>query len=155
MRKSDREIRDFSEIVSVVGRCQVVRMGIYADDFPYVVPLTFAYEVQDGALVVYFHCATKGRKLDLLAKDARVCLEWDIFDGYVETGHSVTADYTSVIAFGRALRCEGEERICGIARLLEHTGFVNYSAETCAALPVVDVWKVVCKSVTGKRRFQK
>lgn len=78
MRKSDREIRDFSEIVSVVGRCQVVRMGIYADDFPYVVPLTFGYEVQDGALVVYFHCATKGRKLDLLAKDARVCLEWDI-----------------------------------------------------------------------------
>lgn len=138
MRKSDREIRDFSEIVSVVGRCQVVRMGIYADDFPYV-----------------FHCATKGRKLDLLAKDARVCLEWDIFDGYVETGHSITADYTSVIAFGRALRCEGVERIRGIARLLEHTGFVNYSAETCAALPVVDVWKVVCKSVTGKRRFQK
>ena len=105
--------------------------------------------------MVKCHCSTGGKKLELLGKDGGVCLEWDALDGYVEAGHSVTADYQSVIAFGHASRCEGEERVRGIARLLEHTGFVNYSAETCAALPVVDVWKVVCKSVTGTRRFQK
>ena len=155
MRKADREIQDFSEIVEIVNSCQTVRMAMYADDFPYIVPLTFGYDVQDGVLVVYFHCATEGRKLDLLAKDARVCLEWDALAGYVETGHSVTADFQSVIAFGHASRCEGEERVRGIARLLEHTGYADYSAETCAALPVVDVWKVVCQNVTGKRRFPK
>ena len=52
MRKADREIQDFSEIVEIVNSCQTVRMAMYADDFPYIVPLTFGYDVQDRKSVV-------------------------------------------------------------------------------------------------------
>lgn len=153
MRKSEREIRERAEILEVIARCQTVRLGLFSDDFPYIVPLSFGFEERGGRLTVYFHCAKEGKKIDLLMRDGRVCLEWDSLAGYVETGHSLTADYESVIAFGHAHRCEGEERVCGISRLLEHTGFPGYSARECAALPVVDVWCVVCEQVTGKRRF--
>ncbi len=155
MRKQERAIVAFEDILSVIDGCQVVRMGLSGGEFPYVVPLSFGYRVCDGKLLVYFHGATEGKKVDCMARDGRVCLEWDIFHGYVETGHSVTADYESVIAFGSVRRCEGEERIVGIRCLLEHTGFAQYSAETCAALPVVDVFCVTCDEVTGKRRFPK
>lgn len=155
MRKSEREIRELQDIFALVGRCQTVRMGMYDGEYPYVVPLSFGYEEKEDTLVVYFHCAREGKKLDLLARDARVCLEWDVLHGYVETGHSVTADYESVIAFGTAARCEGEERVHGIRLLLGHTGFAQYSAEACAALPVVEVYRVVCERITGKRRFPK
>ena len=51
MRKADREIQDFSEIVEIVNSCQTVRMAMYADDFPYIVPLTFGYDVQAADVV--------------------------------------------------------------------------------------------------------
>lgn len=155
MRKAEREIKDFKQVAEVVARCQVVRLGLFAEDYPYIVPLTFGYEAENGKLTVYFHCATQGKKIGLIAADDRVCLEWDILHGYVETGHSVTADYESVMAFGTISRCTGEERVRGLRLLLEHTGYTGYSAETCAALPVVDVYKVECERVTGKRRFPK
>ncbi len=155
MRKKDREIGDFSQILAIVAKSQVVRLGLFAEDYPYVVPLSFGYEQRDGTLIVYFHCAAQGKKIDLIARDNRVCLEWDALAGYVETGHSVTADYESVIAFGRASLCQGEEKVRGIRLLLEHTGFTDYSAQACAALPVVEVCKVVCDRITGKRRFPK
>ena len=155
MRKSDREITDPAQILAIVKGSQTVRLGLFARDYPYIVPLSFGYEERDGVLTVYFHCAKEGKKVDLIARDERVCLEWDALAGYVETGRSVTADYESVIAFGRARRCTGEDRVKGIRLLLEHTGFANYSAEACAALPAVEVYKVVCEQVTGKRRFPK
>lgn len=153
MRKRDREVREFSEIVDIVNRSQVMRMATCGE--PYIVPLSFGYEAEDGVLTLYFHCAAEGSKLDRIARDDRVCLEWDILHGYAETGHSVTADYESVVAFGRASRCTGEERVKGLKLLLEHTGMTAYSAEDCAALPIVEVYKIVCDSVTGKRRFPK
>ena len=91
----------------------------------------------DGKIFVYFHCATEGKKIDCMVRDGRVCLEFDLFHGYVETGHSLTADYESVIAFGTVRRCTGEERIRGLKALLEHTGYPQVSAEACAAPPSI------------------
>lgn len=153
MRKFQREIKQFDDIISVIERCATVRMAMKDEEYPYIVPLSFGYEVEGGRLTVFFHCATEGRKIDLLNADNRVCLEWDIMHGYVETGHSITADYESVIAEGKAEKCQGEEKIRGIKALLSHTGFENYSAEECAALPTVAVYKVVCESISGKKRF--
>lgn len=155
MRKKDREVKQFESVLGIIERCQVVRLGLKDGAYPYIVPLSFGYEVDDGRLCVYFHCATEGRKLDMLRTDNRVCLEWDILHGYVETGHSVTADYESVIAFGRAERCEGDKKVEAIKALLEHTGYANYSAEQCAAMPIVDAWCVECEEITGKKRFLK
>lgn len=154
MRKADREINIFQELVRIIKDCQVVRMGMYAENYPYIVPLSFGFHACDEKLTVYFHCASEGKKIDLLTTDNRVCLEWDILKGYAEINRSITADYESVIAFGKAYRCVGKERIDGLKFLLEHTGFEKYSAEACAALPIVDVWKVVCDKISGKHRFR-
>lgn len=39
--------------------------------YPYAIPLNQYYDVSDGKL--YFHCAKEGLKLDLLAKNNKVC----------------------------------------------------------------------------------
>lgn len=59
MRKKDREIGDFSQILAIVAKSQVVRLGLFAEDYPYVVPLSFGYEHRDGTLIVYFPCAAQ------------------------------------------------------------------------------------------------
>ena len=153
MRKDQREVKNFDKIVSIIDACQTMRLGLNSGDYPYIVPLTFGYKAENGAITAYFHCATEGRKIDLIKADSRACVEWDTLHGYVETGHSVTADYESVIAFGKVEKCEGEEKVEGIRRLLQHTGYAQYSAEQCAALPIVDVYKIECRSFTGKKRF--
>ncbi|MGN0817830.1 MAG: pyridoxamine 5'-phosphate oxidase family protein [Candidatus Coproplasma sp.] len=153
MRKSQREIKDFDEILKIIDKCATLRLGLYGEDFPYVVPLSYGYAVKDGKPVFYFHCATEGKKIDLIERDNRACAELDILNGYVDTGHSLTADFESVMCFGRVYRCEGEEKVEGIRRLLSHCGYPDGGAEECAAMPIVAVYRFETENFSAKRRF--
>lgn len=153
MRKSQREITDKDEVINLLASCQTVRLAMNGEDFPYVVPLSFGYEYADGRLCIYFHCAKEGKKIDLLNRDGRVCMEVDELGGYVGTGHSVTADYKSVIMTGVAERVGGAEAVKGLKLLLEHCGVTGYSAEECAAKDLCAVYRVEVISFSGKKRF--
>lgn len=153
MRKANREIKDRGEIIRFLDECQTIRLALHDEPYPYVVPLSFGWEDDDGQLAVYFHCAKEGKKLDLIEKNPNVCLEADILAGYKSTGHSVTADYKSVIAFGKAERVYGKELVKGLDLLLKHCRTEGYSAEECAAKDITAVVKITVESVTGKRRF--
>ncbi len=153
MRKSNREIKDFNKIIELLDRCQVIRLGLYGEDYPYVVPLSFGWEVKEGKLNIYFHCAKEGKKIDLIASNNKVCVEADILNGYKPTEKSVTADYESVIAFGTAQEVEGNEAVHGIKLLLDHCGISGYSPEDCVLRQIVAVYKICVDTITGKKRF--
>ena len=154
MRKSAREIKDEVEIKQLFEDCQTIRMALYDEPYPYVVPLSYGWEERDGRFYVYFHCAKEGKKLDLIARDGRVCVEADTLHGYTDTGHSVTADYESAIAFGRAERVFGSELEHGLELLLKHCKVDGYIAHECAALNITAVVKISVESITAKRRFK-
>lgn len=155
MRKADREITDFQEILALVEGSDTLRLGMFGEDFPYIVPLSYGYEVEEGKLVFYVHCAKEGKKISLLEKNPAVCVEIDRLNGYVERETSVTADYESVIGFGFARPVEGEEMVHGLELLLKHCKIEGHSAEACAARGIVKVLKIRLTEVTGKRRFRK
>ena len=48
MRRKDREITDFNEIIEIIKKCDVCRIAMNDGDFPYIVPLNFGLDVQDG-----------------------------------------------------------------------------------------------------------
>ena len=86
---------------------------------PYVVPLSFGYEVRDGKVVLYFHGAKEGRKHEMIAKNPRVCMEGDLFHGYKDNGRGgVTCDYESFIGYGDCMLVSGEEAEKGIDLLM-------------------------------------
>ena len=154
MRKSDREITDFQAVVRLLAQCDTIRLGLRGAEYPYVVPLSFGMEVQDGKIVLFFHGAGEGLKHGLIAAAHRVCGEADVFRGYRGTGHSVTADYKSVIGFGTVERVDAfEERVKGLQLLLEHCDATEYSAEECALVPRTVIYKITLDRVTGKQRF--
>lgn len=153
MRKSDREIRDYNEILRLLDECQTIRLALHDEPYPYVVPLSYGWEQRDEKLFVYFHCAKEGKKLDLIAKNANVCFEADCLAGYKSTGHGVTADYRSLIAFGKAERVYGEELVRGLELLLKHCRIEGYSARECAAMNITAVVRITVDCITGKRRF--
>jgi nitroimidazol reductase NimA-like FMN-containing flavoprotein (pyridoxamine 5'-phosphate oxidase superfamily) len=100
MSRNERGTGDRALIDSIIRRSQVCRLGLSDEGQPYVVPLCFGY---DGK-ALYFHCATKGRKLDILRKNDRVCFEFDVVEGMLEADDACEwgLRYQSVIGFGRA-----------------------------------------------------
>ncbi len=152
MRRSDREIKEFAKIVDVLDRCDTIRLGLWGDEFPYVVPLSFGYEVAQGKIVVYIHGAKEGLKHDLIAKNNKICVEADLCHRFTEIeNHDVTTEYESVIGFGTAEKADEAETLKGLDLILAHCGFPNYPYNK-AATAVLTVYKITLDHVTGKRR---
>ena len=100
MIRKDRLIKDPQEVEALIQRALVCRLAMADENGPYVVPLCFGYH--RGSL--YFHTGLKGKKLDILEKNNKVCFEFDLDH---EIKQSVNAcewsmKYKSVIGFGKA-----------------------------------------------------
>ena len=65
---------DIDKIEEIIEKAHICRLGLVDNDEPYVIPVCFGYE--RGAL--YFHCTLKGRKVELIRKNNKVCFEMDI-----------------------------------------------------------------------------
>ncbi|MDR0905558.1 MAG: pyridoxamine 5'-phosphate oxidase family protein [Oscillospiraceae bacterium] len=152
MRRSDREITDFGEIIDVLRRADTIRLGLHDEPYPYVVPLSFGFEVAGGKIALYFHGAKEGLKHELIAENPRVCVEADVFRGYAEVEKSVTTEYESVIGFGVCELVGGDVAARGLDLLLTHCGFEGFAYDR-EVLDVTAVYKVTLERVTGKRRF--
>ena len=67
MRKFQREITDRNELLSVLDACQTIRLGLYDNGYPYVIPLSFGYEQVNGKIIIYFHSAKEGKNASIIA----------------------------------------------------------------------------------------
>ena len=57
MRRKDREIQEFEEIIAVIKKCDVCRIAMNDGDVPYIVPMNFGVEVEGEQVFFFFHCA--------------------------------------------------------------------------------------------------
>lgn len=103
MRRYEREVIEHDIIAAMLDQMQIVNVGLNdKDGWPYVVPMSFGYEATDEGITVYTHFTKKGKKLELMRADNRVCLEFSIFSDFPDRkykGHY--HDYRSVICRGR------------------------------------------------------
>ena len=99
MRRKDREVKDINEIIGIIDQCDIVRIGLADDIYPYIVPVNFSYTYENGQLALYIHGAMAGRKYELIKKNGKCSFEMDIPLG-IEclTEHKdVTERYLSVM----------------------------------------------------------
>lgn len=153
MQRSEKEIRDRGEIESILEEARIGRLGTCADGEPYIVPLSFAYH--DGKIV--FHCAKRGKKLDNIAKNPRVCFE-------VDAGELIQAEkpcafsfrYSSVIAHGTAKIYTDPDKMVEVLRLLTDKyapkGMGNQiTEETVARYKNLAVVEIMIDKMTGRK----
>lgn len=150
MRRKDKEISDNSEIEDILNKAQVCRLGLCENNIPYVVPMNFGY--RDG--ILYLHCATEGKKLDIIRANNNVCFEVDIDHELVKGGDGCnwSYKYRSVIGFGKAYILDGyEEKKLGLDAIMEHYSgqFTHQYSEK--AVNAVCVIKVEIENMTGKK----
>lgn len=99
MRRKDREVTDFNTIIGIIDECEILRIGLADGDFPYIVPVNFAYTVEGTELSFYIHGAMAGKKYEMLTKKPVCSFEMDIpleMDCIVEK-KDVTMRYKSVM----------------------------------------------------------
>jgi len=152
MLKKDREITDPSEMEHVLKRGEIISVAMCQDDQPYVLP--FNYGFLNG--LIYIHSATKGFKLEVLAKNPKVSFN------VVTNVQLLAADqpkdcsvaYSSVVGFGRARVVEdpGEKLAALEAIMLQYypkNDAWTYPDQVVAACTV---WCIEIAHLTGKTK---
>jgi len=155
MRRPERHITDFDEILDVLRRCPTGRLGLVDAQGPYVVPISFGFEVVDGRVVIWCHSARVGRKTRAVRAGGRVCFEVDYLDeivGDVPDACDMTALYESAIGFGEV------QEVTDKAEARRGAGVIvdRYVPGASDNLPNplgsnVTVFKVELDELTGKR----
>ena len=77
MRRKDREVNDLNEIIEIMKSCDVCRLALNDDGFPYILPLNFGMTVNGDKIMLYFHSALEGYKVGLIQKENRAAVEMD------------------------------------------------------------------------------
>lgn len=142
-------IVDQKGIESIILKAKVCRLGLVDGNRPYVVPMSFGY--RENAL--YFHTGKKGKKMEILQKNNRVCFEMEVDLEIVPADNPCKWNmrYRSVVGFGRAVILEGpEEKRQALDVIVKHYGgsLMAYDEKRVKGLAVI---KVAIGSMTGKQ----
>ncbi len=100
MRRSEQEITKKADIEAVIAEAEFCRLGLIDGDQPYIVPLNFGY--RDN--VLYFHSAKEGKKMELIKRSPKVCVEFEANTRIIKAEEACkwATEYQSVIGFGTA-----------------------------------------------------
>lgn len=155
MRRSDREVTDINSILEIVGRAKILHLGLFDGEFPYIVPMHFGYEFNDGRFVFFLHSAKEGHKLDLIKDNPNVCIEMECDVNLISGGEvpcKYGSEYASVIGRGHAELVEDEEeKIKGLKLLMENQTGRCFEIDGKMA-ESVEVIKVVISDLSAKAR---
>ena len=150
MRRKEKEITDTEQILGIIEKGEICRLGLCSNDVPYIVPLNYGYS--DGHL--YFHCAKAGRKLEIINSNNRACFEIDV-DAEMTAGEhacSFGMTYKSVIGYGRIMTVDdvpGKRK--GLSVIMEHyTGKAGWDFADSEIQKVL-ILKMKIEEMTGKK----
>lgn len=157
MRRAEHEVKERKEILNIMDRCDSLHLALMDGDYPYVIPMNFGY-VDDGEkLVIYFHGAPEGKKLDLIAKDPHAAFSMscahDLVPGKFPC--ATTFKYESVCGRGLIHMVEGEEKMQALSIIM-----AQYDKEKTHTFQekharAVAIFRMDVEGFTGKSRQTK
>ena len=157
MKRNDREVTDWDEIMGIVQRCELCHIAFHGEEYPYVVPLNFGFETRNKQLFLYFHGAPEGRKHELLRKNPKVAFVMEHTQGISGPENGIacrcSAFYESVMGEGTLEYIHGEEKVAALRCLMHH-----HATDSSASLhfdpAILQKTAVLClavRSLTAKR----
>lgn len=152
MRRKDREVTDINELLNIVQECRICHLGMQDDKGIYIVPLNYGFEYINDQLILYFHSAKVGRKIDALKLNPKVCIEMDCDHRLIEGDKA--CDYSfgfkSIIGNGKVSFLEKyDEKLKGLQLLMHHETLKEFEFDE-RMVNMVTVMKVVVEEFSGK-----
>ena len=110
------------EIDDLIGSQKICRIAMNRYDYPYLAP--FRYVVKDN--VLYFHFTNYGRKMELLVKEQKVCVQ---IDNYTQD----LSSYRFVSLCGTLEKVTDATEYGSVMKLFSDTGKRDLSVKFLAA----------------------
>ncbi len=152
MRRADREITDIGKIEAIIAKARYMHLGMLDGDYPYIVPLHYGYQMENGKLTFYAHCAKEGHKLDCLKENPNVFVQIDRGESLIEAEVPCAygAEYECVMCRGKAVLIEdGAEKAQALSNLMKTQTGEEHSVNE-KMVQSVAVIKVEVESYTAK-----
>lgn len=134
---------------AIIRHSTVCRVAMCRNNLPYIVPFNFGYHDH----TIYLHGAREGTKLDILAVNNCVCVEFETGVNLIKAGVSCNwgMAYRSVIAYGEAFIVDdigSKRKACDL--IMQHYGSEShfYSDQ---ALDGIIVIRIDIDRMTGKQ----
>jgi len=157
MRRTDREITDINEKMSIIAKCKICRLGLSDNNFPYVIPLNYGYSYENERLTLFFHSAMEGKKTAIIQNNNNACFEIDCDTRLIEGEKPCNCSYAfkSIIGFGKVFDLQtNDEKIEGLNHIMKHqTGKEITYNFTENELNTVCVYKMEVETFTGKQKI--
>ena len=152
MRRKDREVKDFDKILQIIDHCNTIRLAFNDGNYPYIVPLSFGYEVVGEQLYFYIHGALKGKKADLIASEGKCSFEMDTELGLelMPEVPDVTMRYESLMGKADVEIIPAEERRAALDIMMQKNEATRDFVWNYAAAPHTLVCRLTVTEYTGK-----
>lgn len=150
MRRRRQQISE-EECISILQKGTSGVLSVLGDNgYPYGVPISYVYHYGR----IYFHSATRGHKVDVLARNPKASFTVIALDNVLPEKY--TTCFESVICFGNVKFIEDEEEKREILCLLGHRynpfgGEEGLMREIAGAIGRVLVMEFVPEHISGKR----
>ena len=150
MRKINQEITDKSIIEEILSNSVICRIGMTDNGLPYVVPFNYGYRNNR----IYIHCASSGKKIDLLRNNPKVCFEIEQKAEIVRNAQACkwATTYRSVIGYGKIEILTGSfQKQKGLEIIMAQNGApdsIDFESKQVDSLLIL---KLEIETVTGKQ----
>ncbi len=114
------------EIESIIREAAVCRIALADGNTPYIVTMNFGY-TGGNEKRIFFHCASEGRKLEMIRKNNYVCFEMDTVHKIIKGSKACdyTMKYRSVVGYGYISKIDDlQEKVKGLDCIMS-----NYSED--------------------------
>ena len=121
MRRKDREIVELAEMESIIKKSDVCHLALFDGVYPYLVTMNFGY-TKGNVSCLYFHCAPKGKKIDIIQKNNKACFAFDIEHelGTDNMACDFGMKYKSVVGFGKIyIVLDEQEKVKGLNSIMK------------------------------------
>ena len=152
MRNKLNEVKEFD----IISRCDTIRIAMFDEPYPYIVPVNFGEEIIGDQVVFYIHTDYEGKKNDLLAKNPNIAFEMDCDHElyYRKSNMSCNFRYESVVGTGRVEIVLEEEKEKALTLLMIHYHPVSVKFNP-KFVHMTQCMKIIVNDMTAKRAMPK
>jgi len=158
VKRSDREIKDKHELISILERGKYAVIGLASGNEPYVVTLSYGYDKDSEAL--FFHCGKEGQKIDFIKANPCACAT--VIDDNGFDADSCDHSYRSVVIRGKIRFINDMNEVDRAVKLLisqieksNASRFLDRLKQQNKNYNGMQVLKLSIESITGKAKEKK
>ena len=156
MRRKDRELTDPADLLYVLENADVCRLALSDGNVPYLVTMNFGLKLEKN-LVLYFHCAHEGRKIDILKRNNLVCfgadVDHELFLSEKGTSCGCSMKFKSVVGMGRvSFVTERAEKREALEAIMRHYTQMTPPVFEEEKINRTTILKLDVEQMSGKRR---